>query len=94
MVALEAAERGRAVIASAVGGLPEIVDDGRTGVLVPPGDSSALAEALVGLAGDLERAVTMGRAGRERALAEFSLERCADRTEELYRAALARRRGR
>ena len=50
MVALEAMERGRPVVASAVGGLPEIVDDGRTGLLVPPGDADALAEAIVELA--------------------------------------------
>ncbi len=91
MVALEAAERGRPVIASAVGGLPEIVDDGRTGVLVPRADPSALAAAIVDLVRDPTRAAALGRAARERALGEFSLARCADRTEALYREALARR---
>lgn len=91
MVALEAAERGRAVIASAVGGLPEIVDDGRTGTLVPPGDAAALAAAIVDLTTQPERVIAMGRAARERALLEFSLDRCADRIDELYRSALARR---
>jgi glycosyltransferase involved in cell wall biosynthesis len=89
MVALEAMERGRPVIASAVGGLPEIVDDGRTGVLVPPRDVEALAAAIRGLAGDPERAAAFGAAGRARALSDFSQERCTDRTAELYRAALA-----
>ena len=91
MVALEAAERGRPVVASAVGGLPEIVADGTTGVLVPPGDASTLATAIVALVHDAERAAAMGRAARERALAEFSLARCADRTDALYREALDRR---
>ena len=53
MVALEAMERARPVIASAVGGLPEIVADGETGLVVPPADAEALAEAIVALAGDL-----------------------------------------
>lgn len=88
MVALEAMERGRPVIASAVGGLPEIVADGETGLVVPPGDAEALADAIVALAGDLERAAAMGRAGRARALAEFTPERCADRIEALYAAVL------
>jgi glycosyltransferase involved in cell wall biosynthesis len=95
MVALEAMERGRAVIASDVGGLPEIVADGRTGLLVPAGDADALARAIVELAGDPARVAALGAAGRERALAEFSQDRCTDRIEELYRAALetgARRR--
>jgi glycosyltransferase involved in cell wall biosynthesis len=52
MVALEAMERGRPVVASAVGRLPEIGADGRTGLLVPPGDPHALAAALRDLAGD------------------------------------------
>lgn len=91
MVALEAAERGRAVIASSVGGLPEIVEDGRTGLLVPAKDVSALTAAIVELATEPERAAAMGRAGRERALREFSLDRCANRIDALYRSALARR---
>jgi len=97
MVALEAMERGRPVIASAVGGLPEIVDDGRTGLLVPVSDSEALAEAIRGLAGDTTRTAAFGAAGRERALTEFTQERCTDRTAELYRDALGsvgRRRSR
>jgi glycosyltransferase involved in cell wall biosynthesis len=89
MVALEAMERGRPVVASDVGGLPEIVEHGRTGLLVPSGDADALAEALVAVAGDSARAAMMGAAGRERALAEFSQERCTDRIEAIYGAALA-----
>jgi glycosyltransferase involved in cell wall biosynthesis len=88
MVALEAMERARPVIASAVGGLPEIVADGETGLVVPSGDAEALAEAIVALAGDLDRARAMGLAGRERALAEFTPERSAQRIEELYAGAL------
>ena len=89
MVALEAMERGRAVIASDVGGLPEIVIDGQTGLLVPPGDAAALARAIVELAGDLDRARRMGEAGRRRALEVFPQERCVERTEAVYRAASA-----
>jgi len=88
MVALEAMERARPVIASAVGGLPEIVADGVTGIVVEPVDAEALAEAIVALAGDLDRAAAMGEAGRERALSEFPPERSAQRIEELYTRAL------
>ena len=84
MVALEAMERARPVIASAVGGLPEIVSDGETGIVVPAADAEALADAIITLAGDLPRAAAMGAAGRERALAEFTPERCVERTEKLY----------
>jgi glycosyltransferase involved in cell wall biosynthesis len=87
MVALEAMERARPVIASAVGGLPEIVVDGETGLVVPSGDAEALAEAIVALAGDPERAAHMGAAGRERALGEFTPERSVRRVEELYTGA-------
>ena len=89
MAALEAMERGRPVIASAVGGLPEIVEDGRTGLLVPSGDVDALAGAILDLARDRARTEVMGAAGRARALSEFSQERCTDRIEALYRDALA-----
>lgn len=91
MVALEAMERGRPVIASAVGGLPEIVDDGRTGVLVPPGDVDALAAAIRDLTASPARTAAMGAAGRARALEQFSQERCTDRIEQLYRTAGRRR---
>ena len=84
MVALEAMERARPVIASAVGGLPEIVADGKTGLVVPSTDAEALADAIVALAGDLPRASTMGSLGRERALFEFTPEKCAARIEQLY----------
>ncbi len=86
MVALEAMERARPVIVSAVGGLPEIVADGVTGLVVPSTDAEALADAIVALAGDLERASAMGSAGRDRALAKFTPEQCAARIEELYLA--------
>jgi starch synthase len=76
------------VIASAVGGLPEIVEDGTTGLVVPPGDAEALTEAIVALAGNLERAAAMGAAGRERALSDFTPARSVLRIEELYSSAL------
>ncbi len=97
MVALEAMERGRAVVASDVGGLPEIVEDGVTGIVVPPDEPEVLAAALLGLLRDPARAAAMGAAGRDRALATFSQGGCTDRMEELYRAALetgSRRRSR
>jgi glycosyltransferase involved in cell wall biosynthesis len=97
MVALEAMERGRPVIASAVGGLPEIVQDGRSGLLVPPSDVEQLADAVRALAPNHARAAAFGDSGRARALEEFSQARCTARTVELYRAALdtgGRRRSR
>jgi len=89
MVALEAMERARPVIAAEIGGLGELVRDGETGRLVAPGEAEPLRAAIVELAGNLERAAEMGRAGRQRALLEFLEERCVDRTEILYRSALA-----
>jgi glycosyltransferase involved in cell wall biosynthesis len=90
MVALEAMERSRPVIASDVGGLPEIVEHGVSGVVVPAGDAEALADALVALASDPSRAAAMGRAGRARALEAFRQEQCTVSTERLYLDALAR----
>lgn len=84
MVAAEAMMRGTAVVASRCGGLTEIVQDGRTGILVPPGDAEALAEALLRLLGNRELAEQMGRAGREVALARFSEGAFVDRLEQLH----------
>jgi glycosyltransferase involved in cell wall biosynthesis len=90
MVALEAMERGRPVIAAEIGGLGELVRDGETGVLVPAGEAEPLRDAIVRLAGDLGLAREMGDAGRRRALARFLQTTCTERTELLYEAALAR----
>jgi glycosyltransferase involved in cell wall biosynthesis len=94
MVALEAMERARPVIAAEIGGLGELVEEGVTGLLVPPGEAEPLAHAIVQLAADLPRAVEMGEAGRRRALEQFLQERCTDRTELVYRDKLEGRRGR
>ncbi|MBA3734306.1 MAG: glycosyltransferase family 4 protein [Actinobacteria bacterium] len=91
MVALEAMERARPVIAAEIGGLGELVQDGVTGLLVPPGEADPLVDAIVRLAGDLPRARAMGEAGRRRALEHFLQTRCTDRTELLYEGALAAR---
>src|SRR5207244_3358095 len=88
MVALEAMERSRPVIAAAIGGLGELVVDGETGRLVEPGVAEPLRRAIVDLATDLGRAAEMGRVGRERALADFLESRCVERTEALYERAL------
>ena len=90
MVALEAMERGRAVIASTVGGLPELVVPGETGVLVPVESVDALAEAIVELCSDLDRARALGVNGRTRALNVFGEEQPVASIEAIYRAALAR----
>jgi glycosyltransferase involved in cell wall biosynthesis len=62
MAVLEAAAQGVPVVASAVGGIPELVPDGATGLLVPPGDVDALAGALTSLLEHPEEAAAMGRA--------------------------------
>jgi glycosyltransferase involved in cell wall biosynthesis len=71
MVAAEAMMRGTAVVATGTGGLCEIVEDGRTGLLVPPGDVSALARSITQVLRNREQAEAMGRAGRRVALARF-----------------------
>jgi glycosyltransferase involved in cell wall biosynthesis len=90
MVALEAMERARPVIAASIGGLGELVQDGETGLLVPPGESAPLRDAIVRVAGHLELARRMGEAGRRRALGRFLQQFCTDRTELLYADALGR----
>ena len=91
LINLEAMACGTAVVASRVGGIPEVVVDGETGMLVPPGDPAALAAAVRGLAADPERAARLGRAGRERVEAAFSWTRIAERTLSVYADAIADR---
>ncbi|WP_243869085.1 glycogen synthase [Streptomyces liangshanensis] len=96
IVNLEAMACGTAVVASAVGGIPEVVDDGRTGLLVPYDEhartpvefESALTETLNRVLDDPESAAAMGVAGRERAVREFGWDQVALRTREVYRKLL------
>ena len=81
---LEAMARGRAVVATPVGGTPEVVADGETGVLVPPRDPRALAEEIGRLLADPELRERMGRAGRERVARHFSEEAMTRRVLEIY----------
>ncbi len=94
IVNLEAMACGTAVVASAVGGIPEVVDDGVTGLLVPydehdpDGFQQGLAHRVNELLADPDRVAAMGQAGRKRAIAEFSWSAVADRTVQLYRQLL------
>jgi glycosyltransferase involved in cell wall biosynthesis len=87
---LEAMALGLPVVASAVGGNPELVIDGRTGFLAPPRDARAWAERLSRLLGDPALADRLGHAGRAMVRQSFTLERTAQRTETVYREAVAR----
>ncbi|WP_409332705.1 glycogen synthase [Trujillonella humicola] len=97
IVNLEAAACGTAVVASAVGGIPEVVDDGRTGLLVPydpvdrAGFEAGLAAAITELLADPRRAAAMGAAGRERVLSEFGWPAVAQQTVAVYSAVLEAR---
>jgi starch synthase len=86
IVNLEAMACGTAVVASKVGGIPEVVADGETGLLVPPDDPDALAESITALTRDRDRAKAMGAAGRERAQSQFDWGKIAGQTAELYRS--------
>ena len=94
IVNLEAMACGTAVVASDVGGIPEVVDDGVTGTLVHYDENAVdqfregIAAAVNTLLADPERAAAMGAAGRERVQRDFSWEQAAQRTVEIYRAVL------
>ena len=81
---VEAMGMARPVVASRVGGIPEVVAEGETGLLVPPGDPPALAAALATILRDPPRAQAMGEAGRRRAERLFSLEIMLGRCRNLY----------
>jgi starch synthase len=84
IVNLEAMACSTAVVGSDVGGIPEVVMDAQTGLLVPPGDHVLLAEALSSLLRDPARAAAMGELGRQRVAAEFSWASIAAQTAALY----------
>jgi starch synthase len=84
IVNLEAMACETAVVASRTGGIPEVVEDGKTGLLVAPDDPASLADAVNTLLGDPGRAAAMGQAGRERAVTEFSWAAVAAQTAALY----------
>jgi glycosyltransferase involved in cell wall biosynthesis len=89
---LEAMAAGLPTIATRVGGNPEVVVHGRTGLLVPPRSPASLAEALLELIRDPERARHMGQAGRRRAEESFDVRRVVNTYEELYLSILAKKR--
>lgn len=87
---LEAMASGLPVIATAVGGNPELVDDARTGHLVPVADPGALARAIIALALTPEKARAMGNAGRKRIEAQFSITAMIDSYQQIYDRLLGR----
>jgi glycosyltransferase involved in cell wall biosynthesis len=89
MAAAEAMAHGRPVVASAVGGLVDLVEDGVNGLLVPPGDVAALRAAVVRLLEDPELRARLGAVGRERARERLSPVAAAEATLAAYRDALA-----
>jgi glycosyltransferase involved in cell wall biosynthesis len=80
----EALYLGTPVVATRVGGIPEIVDDGIDGVLVPPGDSAALADSIVDLLNDPARLKRMAGAGRDKVMNRFRFDNMVRAYEELY----------
>jgi glycosyltransferase involved in cell wall biosynthesis len=91
-VLLDALFLGRPIAATRAGGIPEVVDDGVTGLLAPVHDPEALGAAIARLANDPALAERLGQAARARAT-DFSVERMADATEAVYDAVLAGRGG-
>jgi glycosyltransferase involved in cell wall biosynthesis len=91
LVALEAALAARPVVASRVEGIPEVVLDGETGILVPPADARALAQAIDRLLEDPKRAAALGARARELAIERFGVERCVAGYLEAYERIVAGR---
>jgi len=92
LAAIEAMDAGVPVVASRLGGLPEVVDDGRTGLLVPPGEPAALAAAVGSLLDRPELRRVMGAEGRRQVAERFRAETQAGRIEDLYEEAIRARR--
>ncbi len=89
VVAIESLAAGKPVVATAVGGVPDVVDDGADGILVPVGDVGAMADALERLARDPGLRARMGEIGRMRVVPRYRVERLVDDVDALYRELLA-----
>lgn len=85
LIYIEAMSRGKPVIGCRTGGVPEVVADQKTGLLVPPGDHVALADAIISLLKDKERREEMGKAARKHVEANFTREKMVEKTVEVYR---------
>jgi glycosyltransferase involved in cell wall biosynthesis len=90
IILLQASAAGVPIVASSAGGIPEAVVDGKNGLLVPPGDSSALAGAVNALLADPERARAMGEEGKLRVRELFSVDRMVEGNLAVYRTVLGR----
>lgn len=88
---LEAMAMQKPVIATNIGGIPEIVDDGITGILIPPKDPKAIARAVVGLLNDRELKTVMGRQGAQKVRSYFSLINAIDQLQNVYATLLSER---
>ena len=84
MVVMEALACARPIVATQVGGVPELVMDGETGILIPPKDPKAISKAVLYLLNHPEEAREMGLRGRQRMIGYFDLAICAQRHEEIY----------
>lgn len=84
VVAMEAMALSKPVVATAVGGVPEVVAGGETGILVPPGDVEALAGAIIDVLRDPARAQEMGERGQQRAVRQFDISDMIERTKAVY----------
>jgi len=85
---LQSMAAGKPVIGTSVGGIPEVVEDGVTGILVPPKDPAAIAEAVRTMLSDRERMARMGEAGRKAVLERHTMDMMLDSLEELYETVL------
>ena len=90
MVVLEALALQRPVVATRVGGIPEVIEHGQTGFLAEPSDASSLARLLQRLVEDLPMAVSIGKAGRTRVEEKFTARTMAGKTAELYEQVLSK----
>jgi glycosyltransferase involved in cell wall biosynthesis/GT2 family glycosyltransferase len=87
-VILEAMACGKPVIATSVGGTPEIIESGKSGILVPPENSSALLKVIIEALEDKEKLNSLAQAGKKRIEEDFSIEKCTNNIEALYKEIL------